>query len=50
MNRHREGEASEDFETVVFHSPAVLGTTVFVYDEQTGGYTEKYIAALAEDE
>lgn len=50
MNRHREGDASEDFEAVVFHAPRVFGTTVFVYDEESGGYTEQYIAAIAEDE
>ncbi|MTD52592.1 hypothetical protein [Amycolatopsis pithecellobii] len=50
MNRHREGEASEDFEGVVFHAPKVFGTTVFLYDEEAGLYREHYSAAVADDE
>jgi quercetin dioxygenase-like cupin family protein len=50
MNRHREGEMSEDFEGVAFHSPAVFGTTAFLYDEATGIYQSQYIKDVGSDE
>jgi mannose-6-phosphate isomerase-like protein (cupin superfamily) len=49
LNRHREGEMSEDFEAVVFHSPAVFGTTAFLYNEETGEYVDQYIGEVAND-
>ena len=50
MNRHREGEASEDFYGVAFLAPKVFGTTVFTYDEEAGIYREQCIPAIADDE
>jgi mannose-6-phosphate isomerase-like protein (cupin superfamily) len=50
MNRHREGEMSEDFEGIAFHSPPVFGTTAFLYDEASGKYHEQYIADVGADE
>jgi mannose-6-phosphate isomerase-like protein (cupin superfamily) len=50
MNRHREGEMSEDFEAIAFHSPSVFGTTAFLYSEEAGGYIGQYIGDVANDE
>lgn len=49
-NRHREGAMSEDFEAVVFHSPPVFGTTVFLYDEETGTYRDQFVEDVSTDE
>jgi quercetin dioxygenase-like cupin family protein len=50
MNRHREGEASDDWEAVALYNPPVFGTTVFGYDEASGTYIPQYIGNIAEDE
>jgi hypothetical protein len=50
MNRHREGDASEDFEGIAFHNPPVFGTTAFMLDEASGTYVPNYIGDIAQDE